>query len=204
MMRVRRAPREVYRVYSEDEFFREGELLAGGVADERHVGSARGADQRWQTAAGVTIAAAAIGAIGGVVALTWVAPVPRGGRRATAALLPAAGSIAPSHLAGTHVWGVPSNVEGPRPRGVSTQRGAAARARRRAGTPVRAAGARRSPGVGAREQLTKATVAMTPASYEVAAVSDSGGSAGSAPGMSESAQPLHPAHAAASEFGFER
>ena len=170
MMRVRRAPREVYRVYSEEEFFEGDELLAGGVADEHDVRSARGADQRWHTAAGVTIAAAAIGAIGGVVALTWVASAPRGGRRATAGLLAAAGSLAPSHLAGTHEWRRHSDAEGPRPRGVSMRRIAAAKPRRRAGTPVRAVGSRRSP----------------------------------VPGPSAPAQPQPPAHAAASEFGFER
>jgi hypothetical protein len=203
MMRVRRAPREVYRVYSEEEFFAGDELLAGGVADERRVGSAGGADQRWHTAAGVTIAAAAIGAIGGVVALTWVASAPRDGRRATAGLLAAAGSLAPSHLAGTHVWRGPSNAEGPRPRGMTMRRTAAAKPSRRVGAPVRAARARRSPGVGVREQVTQ-TVAMAPTSYEAAAVARPLASAGAASAPTAAPQPLHPTHPAASEFGFER
>jgi hypothetical protein len=200
MMRVRRAPREVYRVYSEEEFFGEDELLAGGVADERRVRSAGGADQRWHTAAGVTIAAAAIGAIGGLVALTWVASAPRGGRRATAGLRAAAGSLAPSRLAGTHVWKGPSNADGPRPRGVTMRRIAAAKPSRRAGTPARA---RRSPGVGVREQFTQ-TVAMAPTSYEAAAVARPLASAGAVSAPTAALQPLHPTHPAASEFGFER
>jgi hypothetical protein len=203
MMRVRRAPREVYRVYSEEEFFGGDELIAGGVADERDVSSAGGADQRWHTAAGVTIAAAAIGAIGGVVALTWGASAPRDGRRATTGLLAAAGSLAPSHLAGTHVWRGPSNAEDPRPRGVTMRRIAAAKPSRRAGTPVRAARARRSPGAGVREQVTQ-TVAMTRASYEAAAVREPRGSTGAVPATSAPAQPQHPTHPAVSEFGFER
>jgi hypothetical protein len=200
MMRVRRAPREVYRVYSEEEFFGGDELLAGGVADERRVGSAGGGDQRWHTAAGVTIAAAAIGAIGGAVVLTWVASAPRDGRRATAGLLAAAGSLAPSHLAGTHVWRGPSNAEGPRPRGVTMRRIAAAEPSRRAGTPVRAARARRSPGIGVRGQVTQ-TLAMAPTTYEAAAVARPLASAGTLSAPTATAQPLHPA---ASEFGFER
>jgi hypothetical protein len=200
MMRVRRAPREVYRVYSEDEFFGEDELLAGGVTDERHVRSAGGADQRWHTAAGVTIAAAAIGAIGGVVALTWVASAPRGGRRATAGLLAAASSLAPSHLAGTHVWRGPSNAEGARPREMTVRRVAVARASRRAGAPVRAVSARRPPVVGTREQVTQ-TVAMTPTSYEAAAVARPLASAGAVSAPTAAPQPAHPA---VSEFGFER
>jgi hypothetical protein len=204
MMHVRRAPREVYRVYSEDEFFGGDELLSGGVADERRVRSAAGADQRWHTVAGVTIVAAALGAIGGVVALTWVAPAPRGGRRATAGLLlAAAGSLGPSNLAGTRVWRDRSNAESSPPRGVAVQRVAAARARRRAGTPVRAVGARRSPGVVAREQDTQ-IVALTPAGYEVAAVTGPGGGTGTVSAPSAAPQPLHPTHAAAPEFGFER
>jgi hypothetical protein len=202
MMHVRRAPREVYRVYSEDEFFGGNEPVSGRVADER-VRSAAGADQRWHTAAGVTIVAAALGAIGGVVALTWVAPPPRGGRRAAAGLLAAAGSLGPSNLAGTSVWRERSNAASPRPRGVAVRRVTAARARRRAGTPVRAVGARRSPGVLAREQDTQA-VAMTPAGYEVAAVSGSGGSTGTVSPPGAAPRPSHPTHAAASEFGFER
>jgi hypothetical protein len=202
MMRVRRAPREVYRVYSEEEFFGGDELLAGGVADECRVGSAGGADQRWHTAAGVTIAAAAIGAIGGAVALTWVASAPRDGRR-TAGLLAAASSLAPSHLAGTHVWRGPSNSEGPRPRGVAMRRIAAAKPSRRAGTPVRAARARRSPGVGVRGQVTQ-TVAMALTSYEAAAVARPRAGAGAVSAPTAAPQPLHPSHPAASEFGFER
>ena len=113
------------------------------------------ADQRRHTAAGVTIAAAAIGAIGGAVVLTWVASAPRDGRRATAGLLAAAGSLAPSHLAGTHVWRGPSNAEGPRPRGVDHAAHRCSRAE-----PSRwhacASGAR-SPlaGVGVRGQVTQ-------------------------------------------------
>ncbi len=195
-MRVRRAPREVYRVYSEDEFFGE-ETLAGEAVEGCHVAPVGGGDTRWHAAAGATIAAAAIGAIGGLIALTWSAPAPRGGRRV---LFAAAGSLSSSHLAGVQVWRVPSRAESQRRRRATVRASAAVQAWRGAGMPVRAAGTRRSRGSAARQAVEQMGV-MTPAIYEATAVSRS---SVSATAMSAGPASPQPAHVAASEFGFER
>jgi hypothetical protein len=74
-MRLGRAPREVYRVYSESEFFADG-------ADEKRREAEHGVAgaRKLQRLAGVTVLLATVGAVGGLIALASL-PVLTGGRR---------------------------------------------------------------------------------------------------------------------------
>jgi hypothetical protein len=73
---LRRAPREVYRVYDEEEF------LADAPYDERADASHVGAGEpRLKRLATVTLLLAAVGALGGLVVLAGASSVARGRRR---------------------------------------------------------------------------------------------------------------------------
>jgi hypothetical protein len=74
-MRLGRAPREVYRVYNEREFF------ADGAHEERlEVERAVAGGRRLQRLAGVTVLLAAVGAAGGLIVVASL-PSRAGGRR---------------------------------------------------------------------------------------------------------------------------
>ncbi len=76
-MLLRRAPREVYRVYGEEEFF-------ATAADERSEPTDGAGEQRLQRVAGATVLLAAAGAVGGLIAITSLSTAagarPAGGR----------------------------------------------------------------------------------------------------------------------------
>jgi hypothetical protein len=84
MTLLRRAPREVYRVYGEEEFFADTT-----AHDDRVGGTALGSgDRQLQRLAGVTVLLAAVGAVGGVIVITSISPSSsrrRGGARSPAA-----------------------------------------------------------------------------------------------------------------------
>jgi hypothetical protein len=109
------APREVYRVYGEEEFFArvERELSLGPSAGERIDAAPSAAGGRMlRRAVGPTLLLAVIGAVGGLVAMTAVPSSSRRGRRAGAAAggarpLAATGSLVASPGAGVQVWRAP-------------------------------------------------------------------------------------------------
>jgi hypothetical protein len=100
MTLLRRAPREVYRVYSEDEFF----AAATPDEDQGTVSHPNSAGHQLQRIAGVTILLAVVGAVGGMVAITSVSRVAGARRRGIGRLSAASGSpvrarggVAPVH-----------------------------------------------------------------------------------------------------------
>jgi hypothetical protein len=111
MTLLRRAPREVYRLYSEDEF------LGGAVVDRRLDAPTAGGEHRLRRVAGATMLLAAVGAVGGLVALSESSPATRSGRRAGAGLLALAGSLGSSRAAPARPARVP-----PRPPAVRRSR----------------------------------------------------------------------------------
>jgi hypothetical protein len=90
MTLLRRAHREVYRVYSEEEFFacvdHDGRSERAGAAGER----------RMHRVAGATVLLAATGAMGGLIAVTSLSTATGARRRAGASLLAATRSLRPS------------------------------------------------------------------------------------------------------------
>jgi hypothetical protein len=86
MTLLARAPREVYRVYSEEEFFGE-DGLRGGVAGAglfELVGSPGTGERRLRRLAGVAALAGAVGAVGATFAATGPWPAAGAGRSAVA------------------------------------------------------------------------------------------------------------------------
>ncbi len=107
MTLLRRAPREVYRVYAEDEFSRErrAEPLDGCEPTgtrERDRAVVGAADAAAHGASMVLLAS--VGAVGGLVAIAGGAPVSHARRRAVASLLARRRSRASSTAAGAHRW----------------------------------------------------------------------------------------------------
>jgi hypothetical protein len=87
MTLLRRAPREVYRLFDEQEFF-------ASTPPEEHIGTlppGPGGSQL-QRLAGATLLLAALGAVGGLIAVTGVASVAGGRRRGGVRLAVAGGS----------------------------------------------------------------------------------------------------------------
>jgi hypothetical protein len=100
MTLLRRAPREVYRVYSEDEFF----AAAAPDEDQGTASHPNSAGHQLQRIAGVTILLAVVGVVGGIVAITSVSRVAGARRRGIGRLSAASGSsgrarggVAPVH-----------------------------------------------------------------------------------------------------------
>jgi hypothetical protein len=191
MMLLRREPREVYRVYSEDEFF---ECAA---ADEPSVATATGAERRHR-AAGVTMLLAAVGAVGGLIAIASLTPAARSGRR-TGGLLAAARPSAASRLQSALVWRQSANAAGLRPRSAPPRQMPRAHRSRRVTAPARGTVAARSHNRVAR---VPAVPILAPAQQRLQVVAAAGRVevATSAPvGRNPS-----PSRSGASEFGFER
>jgi len=191
MTLLRRAPREVYRVYSEDEFF---ECAA---ADEPPAATATGIERRRRDL-GAAALLASIGAVGGLVAIASLTPAMRSGR-GRGGLLAATGSFAASRLQGRRVWRQPAEHARPQPASASSR--PAALAVTRASGPVGRARARiapRSHDVVAHEP-TAPILAASAESSQLAAVDRAAVSASTAAGPAAS-----PPRGGASEFGFER
>ncbi|HTU79087.1 MAG TPA: hypothetical protein VMF09_10050 [Solirubrobacteraceae bacterium] len=113
MILARRASREVYRLYGEDEFFAYVERsLHGAVTEELSTpaGSA-GEPRALRRVAGATLLVAAIGAVGGLVVITGPASIPGTGRKAGERMLASAGSSSGPHSPRARLW------PGPRPDG---------------------------------------------------------------------------------------
>ena len=88
MNMLRGAPREVYRVYGEAEFF------ADGARVHRFEPAGQRTGERWlRLVIGTTLLLAAAGAVGGVIASAGVHPAARAERASRSALLAAAGSL---------------------------------------------------------------------------------------------------------------
>jgi hypothetical protein len=106
MTLLRRAHREVYRVYSEEEFFacvdHDGRSERAGAAGER----------RMHRVAGVTVLLAATGAVGGLIAVTSLSTAMGARRRAGASLLAATRSLMPTQATHVRVWRESPGVDG--------------------------------------------------------------------------------------------
>jgi hypothetical protein len=187
MTLLRRAPREVYRVYSEDEF------LSDTTCQElsrTFDGAAR--TQRRHRLASATLLLAAAGAIGGLVVLTSVESLAGGRRREHSRPTASSGSLAVVRALRTSVWLPPRTARSDRP-----ARGSASRPTgQRNGRALALRAPKRTQDVAASSELARvhagAPAAQSPA-VEVAA----------------SAGAQSPVAAAASEpgraeFGFER
>lgn len=99
MTLLRRAPREVYRVYSEEEF------LADPLCDERmgKLDAAAGA-RRLNRIAGATVLVAAAGAVGGLIAWTITPSIAGNRRRERQRAQPAVVSIGRAPASRPRVW----------------------------------------------------------------------------------------------------
>jgi hypothetical protein len=156
MTLLRRAPREVYRVYDEEEFLAYAD---GGECSQVTMSGVGG--RRLHRVASATMLVAAIGAVGGLVAIVGLSSVAGDRRRVGAGLLTATGSFASSRAARIHIW---RERAGSRPRHQSARDRWAERVRgvRRAG--VSRAGARLSVlAAASRRQISPAEV-VAPAS----------------------------------------
>jgi len=105
-----RAPREVYRVYGEDEF-----LAGPGLATPIEAPSFT-AERGLHRAAGATVLLAAVGAVGALIALTSFSSTTRTGRRVGRGLLASTSSITASRSTSMHVWHEPAGASGSRRR----------------------------------------------------------------------------------------
>jgi hypothetical protein len=193
MTLLRRAPREVYRVYAEDDFF-DGPALEEGF-DRRSAG----ADRRLPRFVGGAVLLAMVGAVGGLIAITSASSASRAGRRLGSGLLAATGSVGSSRRVGSHVWQQPAAAVDSLRGGASIRRTTPASRPRRGRIPPRAAAFRGSSdgathrGVAAAlarpvgSAVVAVKVASQPRVMPVAAGAPPGGSV---PGESE--------------FGFER
>ena len=107
MTLLRRAPREVYRVYGEDEFWASAALEPfDGWSRNGRASAIRPSSGRrtlLRTAAS-TVLLASVGTVGGLMAMTGAAPFPHAGRGAVASLLARERSPASSQAAGVHIW----------------------------------------------------------------------------------------------------
>lgn len=154
MTLLRRAPREVYRVYDEQDFF------AADAREEHFQAEVQDTGVRWlQRAAGATVLLAVTTAVGGVVAVAGTRPVRGAGRRTGASLLAATGSRVAVRA---RVWRAPAGSGGPRRQSSPVRR---ARGVRPAG--ARATGAT-GPRTKARPRLASASPRLRPVQGEAA------------------------------------
>jgi hypothetical protein len=179
-----RAPREVYRVYGEDEFF-----AGPGLATPIEAPSSR-AERGLHRAAGATVLVAAVGAVGALVALTSFSSTTRAGRRVGSGPLASTNSIAASRSTSTHVWHEPAGANGSR--------------RRRMGEPPRLHAMRVAGPILTADHHARVEVVDRAGSPPVELADASGSSemaAGPAPQQGASSGVTRPGP---SEFGFER
>lgn len=108
MTLLRRAHREVYRVYSEEEFF------ASVDRDERAEPARAAGERRMHRVAGVTVLLAATGAVGGLVAVTSLSTATGARRRAGTGLLAATRSLMSTQATHVRVWRESPGADGSR------------------------------------------------------------------------------------------
>lgn len=123
MTLLRRAPREVYRVYDEEQF------LACAGHDEPFEAVSASGERRLQRVAGATMLVAVTGAVGGLVAITSLSST-AGGARRSSGLLAAAGAALGARTVRAQMWQTPAKavptVHRPAPRRMpATQPGSA-------------------------------------------------------------------------------
>jgi hypothetical protein len=196
MMLLRRAPREVYRVYGEEEFF-------ATAADARSEPTDGAGEHRLQRVAGATVLLAAAGAVGGLIAITSLSTAAGARRRAGADLLVGVRLSGHARAERSRVWREPASPDGADRPGVIARRGGQRSARIRgvidAGAPRRARAGSRPPAARAAAEPERADVAGS--DHQIQPVASS-----------SPAQSVRPTASAAStsqrsgqsEFGFER
>jgi len=176
MTLLRRAPREVYRVYEEDEFF------ADAVHEERFGSTISDAGEgRVRRIAGAAMLLGAVGVVGGLVVVNSLPPARGPGRRALGGLRAKSRSLAPAHVASARMWSAFAASVRPR------------RATKRGSRPI---GAGRRP----RNRIRSTEVAAARPSVDAAAVTE-GRANGTPLAVSARVIPQPVGHA---EFGFER
>jgi hypothetical protein len=203
MTMLRRAPREVYRVYEEDEFF------ACADREERfESGASAPTARRSHRLAGATMLLAVAGALGGLTATTGLSSVAGTRRRSGARLLVASDPPASSRIANGRIWPAREGSNGrsataPKDRGAASIRSLGGARRAANGHP--AAVSRRK---GGSRHAAIATAAGAPAAAGAVAAGSTGApielaSTASAPPApaTASARPRPPGQP---EFGFER
>jgi hypothetical protein len=99
MTLLRRTPREVYRLFDEDEFFAGADRVE---RRERAITPPGG--RRLRRIAGTTTLLAAMGATGGVIALNRMVAVGGAGRPLTSGMLAGLGSSVPSRVGPRRAW----------------------------------------------------------------------------------------------------
>jgi hypothetical protein len=191
MTLLRRAPREVYRVYDEEEFF------ARADRDECFGSSDGSGEPRLRRVAGVTVLLAAAGAVGGLIAITSLSAATGARRRVGARRLATTGSPASARAVPAHLRRASPSVDVLGRPGVRGQDVAQPAGRlvlvHRGGIPRRAAGAQRAP---VSERLPELAVREQSTPVAEATTAQPVSSMASA---SATAQ-----RAGQSEFGFER
>ncbi len=95
----RRAPREVYRVYDEDEF-----LAAAGHEQAWEAPAATAGAGRARRLVSAAMLFGAVGAVGGLIALNGLAPPTGTGRRIGGGLRAAAGLLISSGFSHARIW----------------------------------------------------------------------------------------------------
>jgi hypothetical protein len=99
MTLLRRAPREVYRVYDEDEF-----LAAAGHEQAWEAPAATAGAGRARRLASTAMLFGAVGAVGGLIAVNCLAPPKGTGRRVGGGLRAAAGLLISSGVSHARIW----------------------------------------------------------------------------------------------------
>jgi hypothetical protein len=189
MTLLQRAPREVYRLYDEQEFF------AQGAGEEPFLTGAPEARTRWlHRVAGATVLLAVTGAVGGVIAVAGPPSATGGGRRARSSLRAATGSLL---AARARVWHAPTGARGLRLR--SSQAALAREGKHARALAVAVNGAREQ----ARSLASAAAPRLPSAPVDGEALASVARNVASAPaGMASPSAALRQPQP--SEFGFER
>ena len=127
MTLLSRAPRQVYRVFDEQEFLAEDwiDALQPACSGEELTGRER----RHRRLVGAAMLCSAMGAVGGIVVVNYLSPVTRSRRSLDRGLHTAAEAIGPARVLPTHAWRASVLADGP---GRRSQHGGRVEAARRA------------------------------------------------------------------------
>jgi hypothetical protein len=197
MTALRRTPREVYRVFGEDEFL-------ARVADHRDIEPAApaSAQRLLHRVAGTTMLLAAAGMVGGLVALTSLSSGTDARRRIVAGLLAANGSRSAqprrsARLAPAEVWREAAGARGSYRRGAREPTTSGVRALRRAAQPARLPLDRPEPPVITADRIVPVADEAQPRSAPIEAATSTNAAGATAVAS-------QPRRSGQSEFGFER
>ena len=191
MSLLQRAPREVYRVFDEDEFLARGAAQLGNSP-----ATPQAAERRLRRIAGTTVLVAAAGALGGLLTVTGMFSVPGARRRAGARqpasnVLPTSSSLAAT-VAARHL-AVPERSRHAR----VAERFKRVAVARRSRPDVRSVGKRRAISGSTGGRVRALAFAAAPGSTPVAAAPSAGDTA-------PAVDAPQPRHSGGPEFGFER